>query len=236
MTMTAESTPKARRGVPGRLIALGVLVIASATLCLVALLQGWIRPQTLQEVVGRAGSWAMLAYIFAVIVMEILWLPRMWGLFAGGALFGPWLGGGLSLVADLGGALVCYLLARGAGRQWVAQLLGRRPRAKRVIDLLADRRGTLTIAVLRICPVAHYTAVSYAAGLAGVRPAPFTLGTALGIVPGAVLYPIVGDAMLRPTSPAFVVSVAVLVIALAVTVVAARRVLRDPSPSLSDGP
>jgi len=80
--------------------------------------------------------------------------------------------------------------------------------------------------VLRVCPVAHYTVVSYAAGLVGVSPSSFLLGTGLGIIPGAVIYPIAGDAALRPGSPAFLLSLGVVLIALILSLIAARRVLR----------
>jgi len=214
------------RRVPGRVLALGVLLLASAALCALALWRGWLRPETIRATVAQSGRAAMLTYVVAVILMELLWLPRMWGLLAGGLLFGPLAGCLLSLGADLAGGTLCYLLARGAGREWVAGLLARRPRAARVVELLAERRGALTIAVLRVCPVAHYTLVSYAAGLSGVRPGGFLLGTAVGLLPGAIIYPIAGDAALRPGSPAFLISVAVMLVALVVTVVVARRMLR----------
>ena len=206
---------------------MGGLLVCSGVFCLVALLKGWVNPKAMQSMVAGAGAWAMLAYVVAVVIAELLWLPRMWGLFIGGALFGPWIGGALSVVADMIGALTCYFIARGAGRDWVEGLLARRPKAKKIVGMLAERRGGLTIGVLRVCPVAHYTLVSYAAGMAGVRPIPFVIGNAIGILPGAVLYPIVGDSMLRPTSPTFIVSVAIMIVALIVTVIAARKILRD---------
>lgn len=211
---------------PARVILLGLLLVASGALFLVAIARGWLRPEVIHEAVRRAGPLSMLAYVGAVILLELLWAPRMWGLLAGGALFGPLQGALLSLGADLCGAMLCYLLARGGGREWVEQLLGRHPRTRRVVELLARRRGALTVALLRVCPVAHYTLVSYAAGLTGVRTAPFLLGTALGILPGAVIYPIAGDAALRPGSPAFVISLAVVGVALVVTLLLGRRLLR----------
>ena len=212
-------------GPPLRVIGLGVLIVASVTLCIVALANGWVQRDTIQAVVEDAGPYALVAYVVAVIILELLWFPRMWGLFCGGLLFGPLWGGALSLVADLLGALLCYLLARGAGQAWVQKRLEAHPRAQRIVALLALRRGTSTIAVLRVCPVAHYTLVSYAAGLSGVRPRNFLLGTLIGIIPGAVLYPLVGDSILEPGSPTFLTSVGILVVFLVVTTVAARRVL-----------
>lgn len=217
----------ARRQVPVRLWALAALILVTLALCAVALLKGWIRPQTLQQVVADSGALGMVTYVVGIVVLELLWMPRMWGLLAGGVLFGPLLGGALSIGGDLAGAALCFFLARGAGQQWVASVLQRHDRARRVVDLLARRRGLGTVAVLRVCPVAHYTLVSYAAGLTGVPPSAFLVGTGIGILPGAVVYPLAGSAALRPTSPLFIGSVAVMVVFLVVTVLAARRVLKD---------
>jgi uncharacterized membrane protein YdjX (TVP38/TMEM64 family) len=214
------------RAVPVRVWALASVILLTLAACAVALLKGWVRPDTLQQLVARSGALGMVSYIVGIVVMELLWMPRMWGLLGGGILFGPVLGGALSIVGDLIGAALCYFVARGAGQEWVKGLLERAPRARRVVDLFAARRGLGTVAVLRVCPAAHYTLVSYAAGLTGVRPLPFMLGTALGILPGAVVYPIAGDAALRPTSPMFLGSVGVMVLFLVVTLIAARRVLK----------
>jgi len=85
------------------------------------------------------------------------------------------------------------------------------------------RRGVSTMALARVCPLFHYTLGSYVGGLAGVPPRPYLLGTFLGVVPGAVLYPLAGDAMLEPTSPLFLGSVAVIVLFLVVTLWLGRR-------------
>jgi uncharacterized membrane protein YdjX (TVP38/TMEM64 family) len=118
------------------------------------------------------------------------------------------------MVADVLSASFCYALARGTARRWVAEQLRRWRRARALVQLLAERRGMLTVCLLRVLPV-HYTAVSYASGLAGVSWPQFLVGTVLGVVPGAVLYPFMGDAAREPFSVPFVAG-AVVWIALAV--------------------
>jgi uncharacterized membrane protein YdjX (TVP38/TMEM64 family) len=169
----------------------------------------------------------MAVYVLAVILGELIWMPRMWGLAAGGLLFGPLLGGLLSIAADLVSASVSYFLARATARAWVARLLGRRPKAERIVRLLAERKGAVTIAVLRVCPVGHFTLVSLAAGLAGVPLRAFYLGTVVGMLPGAVLYPLLGDSISRPTGPVFLVTAALLAAALVVTLRLGKRLLRE---------
>jgi uncharacterized membrane protein YdjX (TVP38/TMEM64 family) len=182
-----------------------------------------VEPDTIQRVTAQAGSLGMVAFVLGVVVMELFWMPRMWGLLAAGVLFGPLLGCPLSFLADMLGALLCYGLAKGAGRQWIAALISKRSRTQMIVELLAERRGVATVCLLRVCPVAHYTLISYAAGLTGVRLLPFILGTGLGIIPGAVLIPLLGDAALAPGSPAFLILAALVAGALLLTLLIARR-------------
>lgn len=211
---------------PLRVLLFSALMALSLGLCLVAVSSGWITPQTLRGWVQRAGAMGLVAYVAGVVLMELLWMPRAWGLLAGGVLFGPWLGACLSVVGDMLGAALCYLLARGMARGWAEDLIRRRPRAARVVDLLARRRGAATVALLRVCPVAHYTLVSYAAGITGVRPRPFLLGTALGLIPAAAIYPTLGHAALQPGTPLFWGALALIAVFLVVTLYAGRRMLR----------
>ena len=62
--------------------------------------------------------------------------------------------------------------------------------------------------------------------MAGVTWPQFLVGTLAGALPGAVLYPLVGDSMLHPKSPVFIGSVAVLVVFLIATGIAGRRALK----------
>ena len=209
-----------------RALLLGGVLLLSFALCALALIQGWVTRDSIEDLVRRSGSWGMGAYVVGVVLMELLWLPRAWGLLAGGALFGPLAGAGLSMVGDLLGAAICFALARGLAGDWVAGVLDGRPRAKDVADLLARRHGGITVAMLRICPVAHYTLCSYAAGVAGVRPLPFMVGTAVGIIPAALLYPLMGHAAMSPGSPLFWTVLGLVAVFFLATLLASKRLLR----------
>lgn len=206
-----------------------LLVVVSASLAALAgsVAGGFIDRHTIERLVVEPGPKSMLLYVGLVFCLELLWCPRMWGLLAGGLIFGPWRGALLSLVADMLSASFCFALARGGGRSWVAARLATRPRARAAVALLAERRGALTVALLRILP-AHFTAVSYAAGLAGVRFGRFFWGTLAGALPGAVLYNAVGDAARQPASPTFIAGAIVLAVLAVAGAVCARRLWRRP--------
>lgn len=225
--MTTEGHEERRRKIPPRAIALLLFIIGSGAFGVVAITQGWIQPSSIQEAAADAGPLAWLVFVIAVIVLEILWVPRAWGLFAGGALFGPVIGSLLSFVADMCGAMLCYWIGRGGGREWASRAIQKRPKAARLVDVLAARRGIVTVAVLRLVPLAHYTAVSYAAGVTGVSFVQFVIGNAIGLVPYALLYPFVGHSAFEPTSPEFLVGLAIMLVIFAVTAVLARKIFRE---------
>jgi uncharacterized membrane protein YdjX (TVP38/TMEM64 family) len=64
---------------------------------------------------------------------------------------------------------------------------------------------------------------AHAAGLSPVRPRPYVAGTALGLIPGALLVAGLGSSARQPTSPAFALSLVVAAAAMAVSAVLARR-------------
>jgi len=236
-------TDPASKG-PSRLPPLPALLLfalmgITGAACVIALWRGWVSPELIQTLVRQSGPGAMAVYVGSVVVLELLWMPRVWGLIAGGVLFGPLTGCALSIVADLTSALIAYSLARGAARVWVRTLLERRPRARRLVEILAEKRGAAMIALLRVCPIAHYTLCNYVAGVAGVRLGPFLLGTVIGLLPAAILYSFLGDALLRPGSLKFIVMVSLIAVTVVLSLWIGRRLLeepgaRDPAPAPKD--
>lgn len=231
MKSPAEREPAS----PSRLPPLPALLLfallgITGVACAIAFARGWVSPELIQSLVKQSGPGAMAVYVGAVVVLELLWMPRVWGLVAGGVLFGPFVGFALSIVADLTSALIGYSLARGAARVWVRTLLERRPKAQRLVEILAEKRGAATIALLRVCPIAHYTLCNYVAGVAGVRPGPFVLGTVVGLLPAAIHYSFLGDSLRRPGSPKFIVMASLIAVTVVLSLIVGRRLLREPNP------
>lgn len=216
-------------------MAFAVFVGLSLATCATLLLTGTVDARTLQESVQASGLKGVLLYMALSIVLQLLWLPRSWTILGAAALFGPVRGLAVSLVSDTLSALLCYGLARTAGQSWVASLVERRPRAKRVLRVLARRRGALTLALLRSTPVAHYTLVSYLAGLAAVPLGSYVVGNTIGLLPGAAVYSLAGGSLMDPSSPLFVTMIAVVAAAFVLTLVFGRRVTRWLMAGSDDG-
>ena len=135
----------------------------------------------LRTLVLSAGAFAPLVYVAAVTI-EVVVAPIPGTLLyaPGGAIFGGWWGGTLSLAGNVLGASLAT---------WLASMFGARVLSARDWPRLAEygervrRRGIIVVLLLRINPLTSSDLVSYAAGLAGVPVWRVAVGTAIGMAP-----------------------------------------------------
>jgi uncharacterized membrane protein YdjX (TVP38/TMEM64 family) len=135
----------------------------------------------LREYVERAGWFGPVAYLIAVVVEVLIApLPGMLLYAPGGALFGGFAGGGLSLAGNVIGATIACVLARVLGARLSARLEQGRL-AQYVVRI--RRRSLWLILLLRLNPLTSSDLVSYAAGFARVPVWHVTVGTLIGMAP-----------------------------------------------------
>jgi uncharacterized membrane protein YdjX (TVP38/TMEM64 family) len=137
--------------------------------------------EILREYLARWGAFAPVAYLLLVVV-EVLVAPLPGTLLyaPGGALFGGFVGGSLSLAGNVIGAWLACLIARFWGEP-VRRALDS-PRFAAMLNTLADRALWL-ILLLRMNPLTSSDLVSYAAGLVGVPVWKVVVGTLVGMAP-----------------------------------------------------
>jgi uncharacterized membrane protein YdjX (TVP38/TMEM64 family) len=109
-----------------------------------------------------------------------------------GALWGPWWGGLCISVASALGALLPFHLARRLGRE---RLLRRFPAHGALVDDGVRRAGLRYLLVLRLLPVMPYAVVNPLMGLTAMRARAFLVVSALGMLPGSIVYAMVGAGM-----------------------------------------
>jgi uncharacterized membrane protein YdjX (TVP38/TMEM64 family) len=134
--------------------------------------------------VDGAGGVAWVALVLGLALILLTPIPRtatsvLLGVVAG---FGPGLG--VALAGGLLGALAAFALSRMLGRVAATRLAG--SRLSRV-DQFVVERGFTGVLVGRLLPVVPFVVLSYGAGLTAIRPAPYALATAMGLVPGTVV-------------------------------------------------
>jgi uncharacterized membrane protein YdjX (TVP38/TMEM64 family) len=189
-----------RRAAFVRLAILAALVAAAA---LVAWRAGFFElrdPRSLAAAVRRVRTAPAVAPLFVAVyaVVAAFGLPATPLTLAGGAIFGTALGSLLNWLGAVLGATGSFLLARHLGRDAFRRLVGRLTGGDRLgrLDALGERRGFATLLRLRLLPVVPFNVLSFAAGLAGVTLRAFVAATALGIIPGTIVYTYFADSLL----------------------------------------
>ncbi|MBK0327346.1 TVP38/TMEM64 family protein [Rhodobacteraceae bacterium F11138] len=110
----------------------------------------------------------------------------------GGFLFGLALGTGLNVISATIGACAIFLAARwGLGANLTARLNASEGRIKRVKDGLRDNEISVLF-LLRLVPVVPFFVANLLPALVGVKFRNFAATTALGIIPGAIVFTWIG--------------------------------------------
>ena len=158
----------------------------------------FVRPSSvaqIRELVTAAGLWGPVVYIILYTVRPLLFLPSLPFNMAAGILFAPGLSFISLLAGGLGSASVVFAVARwGMGSSLLAQHGGKWGR--RLDSYLADRQhGFRRLVWLRVVPVFAYDPVSIVAACTGISYKIFAAATLVGMLPGAVAYCFLGEAL-----------------------------------------
>jgi uncharacterized membrane protein YdjX (TVP38/TMEM64 family) len=167
-------------------------------------LGGWI---------AELGTWAYLVAPLVMMLVAVLPIPAELPAMANGMLFGPVIGTLISWTGSMLGAWISYEIAHAWGRPIAERMVSKRVLLE--IDRAADDAGWWGLMVLRLIPVVAFTALNWGAGLCVVPRRRFLWTTAVGIVPGAILFTTsgVGIGALWARSPAMAAGLTVIVLA-----------------------
>jgi uncharacterized membrane protein YdjX (TVP38/TMEM64 family) len=205
-----------------RVVALGTAVLGAVAL---ATLVDLPSITAMRAWMGDVGPIAWVGLVLGLAVALTTPAPRSGLSILVGAVVGFPAGLAVVVGGSLLGALAGYGLSRWLGRAAVVRLAGARwQRLERALD----RRGVLAVLTARVMPVVPFVAVSYAAGLAGIRLGAYVVGTVLGVLPGSVAYVTIGASataltVWTPSAWSTVVVLLVLLGGLALTTTLRRR-------------
>lgn len=148
--------------------------------------------ENIAEYLRSFGVWAILiSFLLMMFQSVIAPLPAFLITFANAAVFGWWQGALLSWTSAMAGSLVCFYIARIAGRDLVERL--NKNFSLESLDNYFDRYGKHTILICRLLPFISFDFVSYAAGLTAIKPLPFLIATGIGQLPATIVYSYVGS-------------------------------------------
>lgn len=136
---------------------------------------------------------AVLAYIALYITAVALSLPGAAFLtLTGGFLFGLVTGASAAVIGATIGATLIFLVARTALGEPLLRRAG--PRATQLAQGFRDDAFSYLL-FLRLVPAFPFFLVNLVPAFAGVRLAPFVAATALGVIPGALVYAFAGTGL-----------------------------------------
>lgn len=147
----------------------------------------------------RGSAWAPAAFILLYAGATALALPGSILTIVGGAVFGFWYGAILNTLAANLGANAAFGVARALGREGIRRLAGRRLQG---LDRATRDRGFAGLFVLRLIPLVPFNALNFGAGLTAIRWRDYALATAIGILPGTLVYTFFADALVRGSAEA----------------------------------
>ena len=177
-----------------------LLIILACALAGVVFLKDHISFDLLQEHRNALLAWqqthgllAAASFVLLYVVVVALSLPGAAVLsVTGGFLFGLWLGAGLNILGATIGASAIFMAARvGFGEQLAARMEQSDGRMKKIQAGLLDNAISVML-MMRLVPVVPFFVANLLPALVGVRLVPFIWTTAVGIIPGALVFTSIG--------------------------------------------
>ncbi len=203
------------RLVPGR-VGLAVLALVLALIGLMLIwrhtaLSEFADPRRIGEFLAasRGEPWAFLVVAALFLLGGAMVFPLNIMVLATAATFGPWFGLLYSAIGALFSSAVMHTVGARLGKDALGRILG--PRWRRALEAVRSR-GVLTVAAVRVLPIAPFTLVNLAAGASGISLLDFLLGSLIGLAPGVALLSFMGDRIVRIVSDPSIAEISVLVL------------------------
>jgi len=188
---------------------LAILVILIAlSVYLVAAHRDWFDdPKMLKGEVVSWGAWGPMIYIVLYALGPSFLVPGAVMTIAAGLAFGVWWGSAWSLIGADVGAIVAFGAGRFLGRSFVENTMG--ARLQGMLKRL-ERNGFYFTLYLRLVPVIPYNAFNLLAGASPIRFSDYLWASLIGMIPGTVLFALLGDALWEPRSPRFFIALGLI--------------------------
>ena len=169
-------------------IGLGVLVLAATVCWLFLPVKEWT--EAFHGWVDGLGVWGPVVFALVYVVAVVALAPASALTIAGGLAFGFW-AFPLVLVSATIGAALAFLVSRYFLRKKVKSLVDARPRVK-AVDKAVSESGWKIVGLLRLSPLFPFNLQNYFFGATEVGFVPYVAATAIGIMPGTLVYVYLG--------------------------------------------
>lgn len=182
---------------------------------------------SVESIIGYIRSFGVYAVAVSFLLMVFQSvaapLPAFLITFANAAIWGWWKGALLSWSSAMVGALLCFYIARIAGRDAVEKLTSKF--AMDSVENYFEKYGKHTILICRLLPFVSFDFVSYAAGLTAMDVVPFLVATGVGQLPATIVYSYVGGMLTGSVKT--VVTALLLIFALFTFIALLKKIYND---------
>jgi uncharacterized membrane protein YdjX (TVP38/TMEM64 family) len=173
----------------GKWIVVALALITLSILSAVLPVREWIR-----EFIGwvqQLGPAGVVVFIVAYAIATVLFLPGWIFTVSAGLIYGVIGGTLVALTGALIGASLAFLVARYLLRKNIEQMTKRDPRFA-AIDQAIGRNGWKIVGLLRLSPLIPFNLSNYFYGITAISFASYFVVSALGMIPGTLLYAYLG--------------------------------------------
>jgi uncharacterized membrane protein YdjX (TVP38/TMEM64 family) len=140
------------------------------------------------------GPWAaVISFLLMMFHMVLAPFPSVVITLTNGYLFGVFWGTLLSWSSSMAGAVLCFYIARLAGRPAVERFIGNK--AINAAENFFKRYGNNSVLIARLIPAVSFDAVSYVAGITSISLWGFFWASAIGELPATIVYSWLGQDM-----------------------------------------
>jgi phospholipase D1/2 len=197
-----------------------VLVLVLALAWHYTPLARFAEPDTVRAMLAQVhGPWTPLFVLAVFVAGGLVAFPVLILIAATAAAFGPWPGLAYATAGALVSAFVTFAIGATLGKDVLRDILG--PRLNRIREKIAQE-GVISVALVRMVPLAPFTVVNLVAGASDIKLWHFMLGTLLGMAPGLLLMSALGHQISRilvePTPTDFALLVGFIVLWIAVSI------------------
>lgn len=176
---------------------------------------------SLVQYIRGYGKYALLCFIIIFSLKPILLvIPSAMMSVAAGVLFGPIKGFLINMLGFFISGTLAFILSRFLGKEFIDKIL----RGKAIsLNENMEKSGFKILFLLRLPPVLPYDPLSYACGLTKINYKAFISASLLGVVPETLCYSYIGENILDPFCPRFIIPLIIIVIATLLSGIAFKK-------------
>lgn len=166
---------------------------------------------TLVKYIRNCGRYKIMCFIAICALKPLMvFLPAAMFSIVGGIIFGSIEGFMLNMLGFFLSGTIAFFISRYLGKNVVDKIV--RGKALKLNSNL-ERNGFKILFLLRLPPVLPYDPLSYACGLTKMKYWDFIFASVLGVVPETFCYSYMGQNILSPFSPKFIIPLVIIIIA-----------------------